>query len=68
MKNCGSWEELMLEKLMEGCLLWDEPHAGAGESVRSPAPEEEGRAEITPDATPFPDPLCCCGGGGRENR
>jgi len=29
--NCSPSEELMLEKFMEDCLLWEGPHTGAGE-------------------------------------
>ena len=49
---------------MEVCLLWEGPHAGAGEQC-----EEEGAAETTCDeltATPIPRPPALLGGGGRE--
>ena len=29
-KNCSLWEGLTLEKLVEDCLPWEGPHAGAG--------------------------------------
>lgn len=45
LKNCSLWEELRLDKLMEDCLLYEGPHAGAGEGVRNSPPEEEGAAE-----------------------
>lgn len=67
-KNCGLWEELMLEKFMECSFLRERPHVGAGESVESLTHEEEGGAEITHDATLFPEPLCYCGEGGRGDR
>ncbi|GAB0185470.1 zinc finger and BTB domain-containing protein 5 [Grus japonensis] len=57
MKNCSPWEGLTLEKLVEDCLPWEGPYAGAGKSVRSPPPEEEGAAETTYDeltTTPIP--------------
>lgn len=34
-KNCSLWDGLKFEKLMEGSLLWEEPHTGAGESEES---------------------------------
>jgi len=63
-KSCNPWEGLTLQKLVEDCLPWEGPHAGPREKH-----EEEGAAETTCDeltATPFPVPLCCSGGGGRE--
>ncbi|GAB0187970.1 hypothetical protein GRJ2_001262300 [Grus japonensis] len=60
-KNCSLWEGLTLEKSMEDCLLWEGPQAGAGKSVRSPRPEEEGAAETPHDeltTNPIPRPLC----------
>jgi len=36
------WEGLTLEHFMKNCVLWEGPHAGAGEEC-----EEEGAAEIT---------------------
>ncbi|PKU38018.1 importin-11 isoform x1 [Limosa lapponica baueri] len=47
-----------LEKIVEDGLLWEEPHAGAGEEC------EEGVAETTCDELTIP--LRCLGGGGRE--
>lgn len=41
MKNRSPWEGLTLKKLMENCLLWEGPHAGAGEKCDKPPPEEE---------------------------
>lgn len=53
---------------MECSFLRERPHVGAGESVESLTHEEEGGAEITHDATLFPEPLCYCGEGGRGER
>ena len=52
--------------IRDSCLPWEGPHAGAGKSVMSPAPEDDGAAEITCDeltVTPFPVPLRCWGVG-----
>lgn len=38
MENCSPWEELMLEKFVENCLLWDGPHFGAGEEWEELSP------------------------------
>ncbi|GAB0186948.1 EH domain-containing protein 4 [Grus japonensis] len=41
MKNCSLWEGregLTLEKLVEDCLPWEEPHAGAGEEWEESSP------------------------------
>jgi len=48
-KKCSPWEGLTLENFVENCLPWEGHHAGAGQSVRSALPEEEGVAEITWD-------------------
>jgi len=53
-ENCSPWERLKLEKLVEVCLLWEGPHATAGEEH-----EEEGASETTCDgltAIPIPYP------------
>lgn len=46
---------------MEDCLLWGEPHAGAGEECEKSLPEEEGEAETRCDeptmtSIPLPHP------------
>lgn len=46
---------------MEDCLLWGEPHAGAGEEGEKSLPEEEGEAETRCDeptmtSIPLPHP------------
>ncbi|GAB0175689.1 EH domain-containing protein 4 [Grus japonensis] len=37
-KNCSPWEGLMLEKLMEDCLPWEGPQAGAGAECEESSP------------------------------
>jgi len=44
LKDCSPREGLVLEKLMENCLLWEGPHAGAGEKY-----EKEGATETMCD-------------------
>ncbi|RMC06330.1 hypothetical protein DUI87_15761 [Hirundo rustica rustica] len=36
MRNCCPGEGLMLEKLVESCLLWEEPYTGTWKDLRSP--------------------------------
>lgn len=61
-KNCSLWEGPTL-KFMEECLQWEGPQNGVG--------EEQGVAEMAhdePTRALSPIPLCCSGGGGRENQ
>jgi len=44
MKNYTPWEGLTLEQFVEGCFLWEGPHARAGAEC-----EEEGAAETMCD-------------------
>ena len=37
MKNCSPREELTMEKFVEDCLIWEEPHAGAGAECEEPS-------------------------------
>ena len=37
-KNCSLQEGLTLEKLVEDCLSWEAPHAGAGEECEESSP------------------------------
>lgn len=48
-KNCSSWETVVLKKFIKGCHLWKGSHAGTGKSLRSPLPEKEGAAETMGD-------------------
>ncbi|KAK4810860.1 LOW QUALITY PROTEIN: hypothetical protein QYF61_008832 [Mycteria americana] len=54
----------MLDRFVKDCILWEGPHAGAGEEC-----EEEGAAEAKHyELTTTPIPLCHSGGGGRRIR
>jgi len=37
-KNCSLWEDPTLEKVVENCLSWERPHAGAGEECEESFP------------------------------
>lgn len=45
MENCSQWEGLILEKVIEDCLLWEGAHTGVREEHEESSPEEEGVAE-----------------------
>jgi len=51
---------------MEDWLQWEGPHAGAGEEWEEEEAAETACDELT--AIPFPVPLHCSGGGGRQFR
>jgi len=36
--TCNLWEGLTLEKFMKDCLLWEGPHAGAGDECEESFP------------------------------
>ena len=38
LKDCTPREGLILEKFVEDCLLWEGPHAGAGEECEESSP------------------------------
>ncbi|GAB0201606.1 5'-AMP-activated protein kinase catalytic subunit alpha-1-like [Grus japonensis] len=44
-KNGSPWEGLTLEKLVEDCLPWEGPHAGAEAECEESSSEEEGAAD-----------------------
>ena len=44
-----------MEKFMEGCLPWEEPHAGAGEECEEEVMTETTHGELT--VTPLPRSL-----------
>ncbi|KAF4791726.1 hypothetical protein TURU_127381 [Turdus rufiventris] len=58
--NCSLGEGFRLEKLVEDALLWESPHAAAGEQCERFSPWGEGAAETAWDdltAVPIPSPL-----------
>lgn len=44
MKNCSPWEGPTQKRVVEDCLPWERPHAGAGEEHK-----EEGATETMSD-------------------
>jgi len=38
LKGCSPWEGVMLQNFVEDCLLWEGPHAGAGEECEGSSP------------------------------
>jgi len=38
MKSYSPWEGLALEKIVEDCVPWEGPHAGAGEECEESSP------------------------------
>lgn len=59
-------ERLMLEELLEHCLLWEGPTRERGESGWSPSPEEEGAAETVIPTHHNPHSWFPCTSAGKE--
>ena len=64
LKDCTPWEGPTLGQFVEDCLLWEGPTLEQGQSVRKK--ERQSQRVLNWPQTPFPVPLCCLGGVGRE--
>jgi len=55
MKNCSPWKGPTLANFVKDCMLWEGPHAEAGEEHEEERAGETKGYRLT--ATPIPHPL-----------
>lgn len=70
-ENCSSRKGLTLQNFMKDCLLWQGPHAAAGKHLWRVLPmrrkEQKRQCVLNWPQRPFPCPLPCLQGGGRQS-